>query len=309
MPIPRRPARGHVWEGQWEERGVPLVHPCWRSARRSAPHIEGAEQGGALSCNPLQRLVPERGRERPGQTGAERRVRGGWAEGQRGLTLGSQAAHPHPRSGFRGWRAVVCAHHVFASPGTCRRGVLLPPPPPPSARGAPSPSRRRAGRGTGRWLRLCRPCPAFLLPSPGPSGLGPRATPENPHLPGGGAGRGCGSRPEAGAFRTCGSPGLPRVGETEAQTGYDCEPVEDIRGCRDWGEEGPPPHGFPAVRVCAATKWQWRSEINLQAKISGHTQRPLAWQARFDPEHPPPSQATPAQEKDAEELRPQDGRG
>ena len=172
---------------------------------------------------------------------------------------------------------MVCAHHVFASPGTWRRGVLLPTPT-PSARGAPSPSRRRAGRGTERWLRLCRPCPAFLLPSPGPSGLGPRATPENPHLPGGGAGRGCGSRPEAGAFRTCGSPGLPRVGETEAQTGYDCEPVEDIRGCRDWGEEGPPPQGFPAVRVCAATKWQRRSEINLQAKILGHTHAP--WPGR-----------------------------
>ncbi|XP_046922378.1 putative interleukin-17 receptor E-like [Lynx rufus] len=37
-------------------------------------------------------------------------------------------------------------------------------------------------------------------------------------------------------------------------------------------------HGFPAVRVCAATKWRWRSEINLQAKVLGHTQRPLAWQ-------------------------------
>lgn len=208
-------------------------------------------------------------------------MKGRWAEGQRGLTLGSQAAHPHPRSGFRGWRAVVCAHHVFASPSTWRRGVLLPP---QHRLPAVPPPRQGAGQGGGLSagygcaapaLRSCSP----HLDHPGSDpGLPPKILTCREVEQGGGAGADQRRAPSglegALAFHGWGKPRPKQAMTASLSRTFGAVGTGVRRGLLG--------HGFPAVRVCAATKWQWRSEINLQAKILGHTQRPLAWQARFD---------------------------
>lgn len=84
------------------KRGVQLAHPCWCSASR----WRGAEQGLPFPEAPLYcaHKVAARGLVKPG---ADRRT-GRWGSGgQGGLTLGSQAPHSYPGSGFRGWQAVA----------------------------------------------------------------------------------------------------------------------------------------------------------------------------------------------------------